>query len=116
MLTTEEMEYLLPELVLVAGIILAVLVPNLGDSTFRMPLTRTRLPILLGGTRFKTTPKPRITARLAILAFLVAFRYSFLEIKTASGGVGGVVEFTSFNRMVSFVFNGALLIAATATT
>ena len=34
MLTTEEMEYLLPEMVLVAGIILAVLVPNLGDSTF----------------------------------------------------------------------------------
>ena len=29
MLTTEEMEYLLPEMVLVAGIILAVLVPNL---------------------------------------------------------------------------------------
>ena len=66
MLTTEEMEYLLPEMVLVAGIILAVLVPNLGDSTFRIPLTRTRIPIFIGGTRFKTTSNPRIPARIAI--------------------------------------------------
>ena len=42
MLTTEEMEILLPELTLVAGIILAVLIPNLGDS--KNPLTRTRFP------------------------------------------------------------------------
>ena len=75
MLTTEEMEYLLPEMVLVAGIILAVLVPNLGDSTFRIPLTRTRIPIFIGGTRFKTTSNPRIPARIAILAFFVAFGY-----------------------------------------
>ena len=116
MLTTEEMEYLLPEMVLVAGIILAVLVPNLGDSTFRIPLTRTRIPIFIGGTRFKTTSNPRIPARIAILAFFVAFVYSFLEIKTASGEVGGVIEITSFTRMMSFVFYGALLLAAIATT
>ena len=34
MLTTEEMEMLLPELTLVAGIILAVLIPNLGAVSY----------------------------------------------------------------------------------
>ena len=49
MLTTEEMELLLPEMTLIAGIIFAILIPNLGDSTLRIPLTRTRIPILIGG-------------------------------------------------------------------
>ena len=117
MLTTEEMELLLPELTLVAGIILAVLIPNLGDSTLRIPLTRTRIPVFIGGTRFKSTSDPRLPARIAILALFVAFVFSFLEIKSASGEVvGGVIEITSFTRMMSFVFYGALLLAAIATT
>ena len=114
MLTTEEMELLLPELTLVAGIILAVLIPNLGDSTLRIPLTRTRIPVFIGGTRFKSTSDPRLPARIAILSLFVAFVFSFLEIKSASGEVvGGVIEITSFTRMMSFVFYGALLLAAT---
>ena len=117
MLTTEEMEMLLPELTLVAGIILAVLIPNLGDSTLRIPLTRTRIPVFIGGTRFKSTSDPRVPARIGISALFVAFVYSFLEIKSADGEVvGGVIEITSFTRMMSFVFYGALLLAAIATT
>ena len=117
MLTTEEMEILLPELTLVAGIILAVLIPNLGDSKLRIPLTRTRIPILIGGTRFKTTSDPRVPARIGISALFVAFVISFLEIESASGEVvGGVIEITSFTRMMSFVFYGALLLAAIATS
>jgi len=119
MLTTEEMELLLPEMTLVAGIIFAILIPNLGDSTLRIPLTRTRIPIFIGGTRFKSTSDPRVPARIAIFALFVAFIYSFLEIKGASdevGEVGGVIEITSFTRMMSFVFYGALLLSAIATT
>jgi len=116
MLTTEEMELLLPEMTLVAGIIFAILIPNLGDSTLRIPLTRTRIPIFIGGTRFKSTSDPRVPARITIFALFVAFIYSFLEIDGASGEVGGVIEITSFTRMMSFVFYGALLLSAIATT
>ncbi len=119
MLTTEEMELLLPEMTLIAGIIFAILIPNLGDSTLRIPLTRTRIPIFIGGTRFKSTSDPRVPARIAIFALFVAFIYSFLEINGASGEVGevgGVIEITSFTRMMSFVFYGALLLSAIATT
>ena len=92
MLTTEEMELLLPEMTLIAGIIFAILIPNLGDSTLRIPLTRTRIPIFIGGTRFKSTSDPRVPARIAIFALFVAFIYSFLEINGASGEVGEVAQ------------------------
>ena len=48
MLTIDEMENLLPEMALVLGIILAILVPNIGNATFRIPLTRIRVPIFIG--------------------------------------------------------------------
>ena len=72
---------------------------------------------MIGGTRFKTTSDPRVPARIGISALFVAFVISFLEIESASGEVvGGVIEITSFTRMMSFVFYGALLLAAIATS
>ena len=57
------------------------------------------------------------SARIGISALFVAFVISFLEIESASGEVvGGVIEITSFTRMMSFVFYGALLLAAIATS
>ena len=48
-----------PELTLFAGLLLLIIVPNLGKGTFRIPGTQIRLPWLLGGTRFKITSDPR---------------------------------------------------------
>jgi len=110
------MQLLLPEMMLVTGIILSILVPNLGDAKFRIPLTRIRLPMFIGGTRFKTTSDPRMPAWISMLALTIALMYSFFDIKSASGEVGGVIEITPFTRMMSFIFYGALLLAAVATT
>ncbi len=116
MLSLDEMENLLPEMALVAGIVLAILVPNLGNATLRLPLTRVRIPLFIGGTRFTATSDPRLPARISIVAFSVAFFFSFFGIEGASGEIGGVIEVSSFSRMMSFVFYGALLLAAVATT
>lgn len=116
MLSLDEMENLLPEMALVAGIILAILVPNLGNATLRLPLTRVRVPLFIGGTRFKATSDPRLPARISIVAFSVALFFSFFGIEGATGEIGGVMEVTSFTRMMSVVFYAALLLAAVATT
>jgi len=116
MLTIDEMENLLPEMALVLGIILAVLIPNIGNATFRIPLTRIRVPIFIGGKRYKMTSDPRLPGRMSIAVFSVALFFSFFGIKGASGEIGGVIEISSFSRMMSVVFFGSLLLAAVATT
>ena len=47
----DTMLLLLPEILMLLGIVTMILIPNLGDATMRIPLTRTRVPILIGGTR-----------------------------------------------------------------
>ena len=116
MLTVDEMENLLPEMALVLGIILAILVPNIGNATFRIPLTRIRVPIFIGGKRYKMTSDPRLPGRMSITVFSVALFFSFFGIEGASGEIGGVIEISSFSRMMSVVFFGSLLLAAVATT
>ena len=48
---------LLPELLLFAGLLALILIPNLGKGTFRIPGTQIRLPWLLGGQRFSPCTK-----------------------------------------------------------
>tara|TARA_Y100001970_G_scaffold53658_1_gene67953 strand:+ start:29245 stop:30921 length:1677 start_codon:yes stop_codon:yes gene_type:complete len=115
-LSYEEMELILPELILVLGIILSILLPNVGDAKMRLPLTRMRIPIFIGGTRFKLTADPRLPGRMTVAIFSLAFLFSFLEIKSASGTIGDVIEVTQFTRLMSFIFYGALLLACIATT
>ena len=116
MLTIDEMENLLPEMALVLGIILAIFVPNIGNATFRIPLTRIRVPILIGGKRYKMTSDPRLPGRMSITVFSVALLFSFFGIEGANGEIAGVIEISSFSRMMSVVFFGSLLLAAVATT
>lgn len=115
-LTFEEMQVILPELILVIGILLSILLPNIGNAKMRFPLTRTRFPILIGGTRFKLTADPRLPGRMTVAVFSLAFLFSFLEINSASGTIGDVIEVTPFTRLMSFIFYGALLLASIATT
>ena len=45
---TTEAELIIPELIMLAGLIAIILIPNLGDATFRIPLSRIKVPVLLG--------------------------------------------------------------------
>ncbi len=65
---------LLPEFTLVVGLVLMVLVPNLGRATFRLPIPNTniRLPYLLGGKRFAFTSNPRMPGIISMTTLLFA--------------------------------------------
>ena len=68
----ETMGLILPELIMLAGMLAMILIPNLGDATMRIPLTRTRVPILFGGTRFASTNNPKIPNQIASTTFGLA--------------------------------------------
>ena len=54
-----------PETILICGLLLIFIIPNLGNSKFRIPLTKVRVPWFLGGRRFKLTGSPAIPGILA---------------------------------------------------
>ena len=65
-------ETLGPEFTLFVGLLLIMIVPNLGNGTFRIPGTSIRLPWFLGGTRYKAVASPRLPGLLAVLTMALA--------------------------------------------
>ncbi len=123
-LTTTTM--LLPEIMMLLGIVALILIPNLGDATIRIPLTRTRVPILIGGTRFSLTGDPRAPNQVAnVVLFLAigftaltAFNPNNLEEFSLEGGfeIGNSLMITEFSRLFTLLFTSALLLASVATS
>ena len=64
---------LAPEFVLVIGLFTLMIVPNMGDAKFRIPLTQIRIPWLLGGQRGKLDSDPRLPGLLATVFFTITF-------------------------------------------
>ena len=69
---------LCPELIIFAGLILLIIVPNLGKGTVRIPGTQTRVMWFLGGERFKLTSNPRLPAWIATITLGAAFVQTIL--------------------------------------
>jgi len=111
----ETMELILPELIMLAGMLAMILIPNLGDATMRIPLTRTRVPILFGGTRFASTNNPKIPNQIASTTFGLALVSAFLFIHN-EGDVGNALHVDEFSRLFTIIFTAALLLASIATT
>ncbi len=107
---------MMPELILILGLIAIVLVPNLGDAKFRLPLTSIRVPVLLGGSRFDLTNDPRMPNRISNLTFSLALLSSILLISESPREVGGILMVDGFSRLFSTMFLGALLLVSIATT
>ena len=107
---------MMPELILILGLIAIVLVPNLGDAKFRLPLTSIRVPVLLGGSRFDMTNDPRMPNRISNLTFSLALLSSLLHISESPREVGGILMVDGFSRLFSTMFLGALLLVSIATT
>lgn len=126
---------LLPEFTLIVGIVLLIVVPNLGKGTFRLPIPNTniRIPYLLGGERFSFTSSPRIPGIISVttLLFSVAlalWSQSSDEVNiwcvAASGEAfescigmadATLLRIDGFSRLLEVVFYGALLLSAVAT-
>ena len=107
---------MMPELIMLIGLIAIVVVPNLGDAKFRLPLTSVRVPVLLGGSRFDLTNDPRMPNRISNLTFSIALLSSLLLISESPSEVGGILLVDSFSRLFSTMFLGALLLVSIATT
>jgi len=98
---------LLPEIILTLGLVAIILVPNLGDSRFRIPLTNFRIPVLIGGTRFEATRDPRLPNWMTIATLAAAIAVSVLAILDPSdwsGEVGGSLEANNFSILLTTLF------------
>ena len=115
-LDSETASSMMPELIMLLGLIAVVVVPNLGDAKFRLPLTSVRVPVLLGGSRFELTNDPRMPNRISNLTFSVALLSSLLLISESPSEVGGILLVDSFSRLFSTMFLAALLLVSIATT
>ena len=107
---------MMPELIMLIGLIAIVVVPNLGDAKFRLPLTSVRVPVLLGGSRFDLTNDPRMPNRISNLTFSIALLSSLLLISESPSEIGGILLVDSFSRLFSTMFLAALLLVSIATT
>ena len=112
-------EALLPELILFTGMLLLILVPNLGKGTFRIPGTQLRLPWLLGGTRFKFSSDPRLPAWIASITLgsafvnvLYVFSQGLERVLIVSESGKELLLINGFSRIFELIFFGALALAA----
>ncbi len=112
---------LCPELILFAGMILLIIVPNLGKGKFRIPGTQKRVYWLFGGQRFKQTSDPRLPAWIAVVTLGAAFIQTLLSFqggveRTAIVSEGGtqILMVNAFSRVFELIFFGALTLATFA--
>ncbi len=130
---------LLPEFTLVVGMVLMMLVPNLGNATFRLPIPNTsiRLPYFLGGKRFGWSSSPRVPGIISVTTLMFAAALAIISQTRspmfdadnvwciAADGVayasclgipddGLMLRVDGFSRLLEVLFFGALMLAATA--
>ncbi len=119
---SEMIETLGPELTLFVGLLLIMIVPNLGNGTFRIPGTSIRLPWFLGGTRYKAVASPRLPGLLAVLTLALALFQTVWYLIDANPADGKIIssenieifKVNMFSRIFEAIFFAALLLAAIA--
>ena len=109
-------ELLIPEIMMIIGILAMIIMPNLGDAKIRIPLTNTSIPVLIGGTRFNQVNNPYIPSIIAIFTFSLSFIVSLVMIQgETNGNVGEIMEINQFTNLFSLIFTSTLLITSIAT-
>ena len=106
---------LLPEILMLLGIVAMILIPNLGDATMRIPLTRTRVPIFIGGTRSEFSNNPKLPNTIASGVLGLALLTSFIYLGEEAD-VGNALHINEFSRLFTLLFTTALLLATIATS
>ena len=110
-----------PELVLVFGLVLIFIIPNLGNSKFRIPLTKVKVPWFLGGRRFKLTGSPAIPGMLATATLFTALGMMVIETidgnssaTTVTSGDVVLLQIDNFSRLFEIIFLAAVLLESMA--
>ena len=113
-----DLQLLLPELLLTLGLAAIIIIPNLGDAKFRIPLTSFRIPVLIGGIRFPATRDPRLPNWMALgtlMAALVASTMALLD-PPSSGQVGHALEVDQFSSLMTNLFICVLILCTVSAT
>ena len=112
---------LCPELIIFAGLLALIIIPNIGKGTFRIPGTQTRVMWLFGGERFKITSNPKLPAWIATITLGAAFVQTVLSFQDGVDRTAIVTEsgtqlllVNGFSRVFEMIFFGALTLAAFA--
>ena len=120
--STEFWQAISPELVLVLGLVLLFLVPNLGNSKFRVPLTSVRIPWFLGGKRFALTGSPAIPGMLATATIFASLGMMAIDVidgnmesTTIVSGEIQLMQIDAFSRFFEILFLVTVLLASMAT-
>ena len=110
-----------PELVLVVGLLSIFIVPNLGNTKFRIPLTKKEIPWFLGGRRFKSTGSPAIPGMLATITLFTAIGMMLIDIidgglkgTTVTSGDIEILQIDAFSRFFEILFLATVLLASMA--
>ncbi len=124
--------HLLPELVLLSGILILFLITNLGDAKIRLPLTRLKIPVLLGGNRFKWNANPKLPGLISVFTFILCIGMLFRSLGSdcenilqgfcsetiilTTNGVNRVelLKLDSFSRLFELMFFLSLLLVSAA--
>ena len=113
-INSSEAEFIIPELIMLFGLVAIILIPNLGKASFRIPLTRIHVPVFIGGSRFKSTNNPKLPNQISLIIFISALFFGLTQ--NSYGPIGETLEVTQFSRLFSLIFIAALLLATIATT
>ena len=100
------------------GLAAIIIVPNLGDARFRIPLTNTRIPVLIGGTRFPATRDPRVPNLIAIATLVAALLAGTLALldPPGSGAIGSTLEVDPFSSLMTNLFILVLILCTVSAT
>ena len=100
------------------GLAAIIIVPNLGDARFRIPLTNTRIPVLIGGTRFPATRDPRVPNLIAIATLVGALLAGTLALldPPGSGAIGSTLEVDPFSSLMTNLFLLVLILCTVSAT
>ena len=119
--STEFWQAFAPETVLVFGLILIFIIPNLGNSKFRIPLTNVKVPWFFGGRRFKLTGSPAIPGMLATATLFTTLGMMVIEtidgntsVTTVTSGDVVLLQIDGFSRLFEIIFLTAVLLASMA--
>ena len=100
------------------GLAAIIIVPNLGDKKFRIPLTNTRIPVLIGGTRFPATRDPRLPNWIALATLVGALLAGTLALldPAESGAIGSTLEVDPFSSLMTNLFLLVLILCTVSAT
>jgi len=119
--STEFWRAFAPEMVLVVGLITVFILPNLGNSKFRIPLTKVQVPWFFGGRRFKLTGSPALPGMLGTATLFIAVGMMVIEVidgkmetTTVTSGDIVLLQIDAFSRFFEIIFLAAILLASMA--